>query len=150
MHFGPNTFTGLERGTGKEDSSVFNPTALDARQWAKALKSAGMTMAILTVEHHDGFCLRPTRYTRQSVKNSPWKNGKGEVVREFVDAVRAEGFAAGIYLSPADLLQIESADGYYGDQSAYVDTIIPADPDSFKMSWIPCWLWRFSSFRERE
>jgi alpha-L-fucosidase len=132
IHFGPNTFTGREWGDGKESPSVFNPSALDARQWAKALKSAGMTMAILTVKHHDGFCLWPSRYTEQSVKNSPWKDGKGDVVREFVDAVRAEGMEVGIYLSPADLFQIESVDGYYGDRSEYIDTVIPTDPASFK------------------
>ena len=132
VHFGPNTFTGREWGTGKEDPNVFNPTALDASQWAKALKSAGMTMAILTVKHHDGFCLWPSRYTEQSVKNSPWKNGKGDVVREFVDAIRAEGMDVGVYLSPADLFQIENAAGYYGDLSEYVDSVIPTDPSSFK------------------
>jgi alpha-L-fucosidase len=132
VHFGPNTFTGREWGTGKESPNVFNPTALNTRQWAKAMKSAGMTMAILTVKHHDGFCLWPTRYTEQSVKNSPWKDGKGDVVREFVDAIRAEGMDVGIYLSPADLYQIENEAGYYGDGSAYVDTVIPTDPASFK------------------
>jgi alpha-L-fucosidase len=132
VHFGPNTFTGREWGTGKESPTVFNPTALDTRQWAKAMKSAGMTMAVLTVKHHDGFCLWPSRYTEQSVKHSPWKDGKGDVVREFVDAIRAEGMEVGIYLSPADLFQIEDAAGYYGDRSAYVDTVIPTDPASFK------------------
>ncbi len=131
VHFGVNTFTGREWGTGKESPTVFNPTALDTRQWAKALKSAGMTMAILTVKHHDGFCLWPSRYTEQSVKNSPWKDGKGDVVREFVEAVRAEGMEVGIYLSPADLYQIENEAGYYGDGSAYVDTVIPTDSASF-------------------
>jgi alpha-L-fucosidase len=132
IHFGPNTFTGAEWGTGKENPAVFNPSALDTRQWAKALKSAGMTMAVLTVKHHDGFCLWPTRYTEQSVKNSPWKDGKGDVVREFVDAVRAEGIDVGIYLSPADLFQIENAAGYYGDGSKPADSVIPTDPASFK------------------
>jgi alpha-L-fucosidase len=132
VHFGPNTFTGREWGTGKESPTVFNPTSLDTRQWAKALKSAGMTMAVLTVKHHDGFCLWPSRYTEQSVKNSPWKEGKGDVVREFVEAIRAEAMEVGIYLSPADLFQIENEAGYYGDGSAYVDTVIPTDPASFK------------------
>ena len=111
IHFGPNTFSGREWGTGRELLSVFNPTALDARQWAKALKSAGMTMAVLTVKHHEGFCLWPTRYSDHSVKNSPWKDGQGDVVREFVDAIRAEGMDVGIYLSPADLFQIETPRG---------------------------------------
>ena len=132
VHFGPNTFTGREWGTGKELPSVFNPTALDTTQWAKAMKSAGMTMAVLTVKHHEGYCLWPTRYTEHSVRNSPWKDGKGDVVREFVDAIRAEGMEVGIYLSPADLFQIESPEGYYGDGSTYVDTVIPTDPAAFK------------------
>jgi alpha-L-fucosidase len=132
IHFGPNTFTNREWGDGKENPAVFNPTAMDVRQWAKAMKSAGLTMAVLTAKHHEGFCLWPTRYTEQSVKNSPWKEGKGDLVREFVDAVRAEGLEIGIYLSPADLFQIESPGGYYGDLSEYVDTVIPTDPASFK------------------
>ncbi|MBN1766172.1 MAG: alpha-L-fucosidase [Sedimentisphaerales bacterium] len=132
IHFGPNTFTGREWGSGTESPSLFNPTALDTRQWAKALKSAGMTMAVLTVKHHDGFCLWPSRYTEHSVKNSPWKDGQGDVVREFVDAVRAEGMGVGIYLSPADLFQLENAAGYYGNGSAYADTVIPTEPASFK------------------
>lgn len=132
IHYGPNTFTGREWGTGTESPSVFNPTEQDTAQWARALKSAGMTMAILTVKHHDGFCLWPSRYTEHSVKNSPWKDGKGDVVREFVDAVRAEGMGVGLYLSPADLFQLENAAGYYGNGSAYVDSVIPTDPASFK------------------
>jgi alpha-L-fucosidase len=132
IHFGPNTFTGREWGTGTETPADFNPAAMDARQWAKALKSAGMTMAILTAKHHDGFCLWPSRYTEHSVKNSPWKEGKGDVVREFVDAVRAEGMGVGVYLSPADLFQLENDAGYYGNGSDYVDSVIPTAPASFK------------------
>lgn len=133
IHFGPNTFgNNVEWGSGKEDPKIFNPTAMDCKQWAKAMKSAGMTMGVLTVKHHDGFCLWPSRYTNQSVKSSDWKEGKGDVVREFVDAMRAEGMAVGLYLSPADLFQIENAEGYYGDKSEAVDSAFPTDPASFK------------------
>lgn len=131
VHFGPNTFTGREWGTGSEKPSVFNPTALDAKQWAKALKSAGMTMAVLTCKHHDGFCLWPSRYTDQSVKSSPWKDGKGDIFREFADAVRAEGMEVGVYLSPADLFQMNDGN-YYGNGSQAVDSVIPTDPTSLK------------------
>lgn len=102
VHFGMNTFTDQEWGFGNEEPARFNPTHLDCRQWARVAKKVGMARLILTAKHHDGFCLWPSRWTEHSVKHTPWKNGQGDVVREFVDACAAEGIEAGIYLSPWD------------------------------------------------
>lgn len=103
FHYGINTFTNREWGTGKEDPQIFNPTSLDARQWVRVAKESGIKQVIFTAKHHDGFCLWPTITTKHSVKSSPWKNGQGDLVKEVAEACKEYKIGFGIYLSPWDM-----------------------------------------------
>ncbi len=136
LHFGVNTFNEVEWGSGHEDPSIFNPSALDAKQWLHAVKQLDGKMLVLVAKHHDGFAMWPSRYTAHSAAASPWRGGKGDLVRDVSDAARGAGVKLGIYLSPADLYQLRTNPsnpaGYYGNGSAKLKSTIPTDPASFK------------------
>ncbi|WP_240627888.1 alpha-L-fucosidase [Terrimonas sp.] len=125
IHFGPNTFTRMEWGSGMEDPKIFDLKELHTDQWCEAMKAAGMKMVIITAKHHDGFVLWQSRYTKHGIMSTGYKDGKGDIFRELVNSCKKYGLKVGIYLSPADLYQIESPDGLYGNLSKYTKRTIP-------------------------
>lgn len=124
IHFGPNTFSGREWGTGTEDSNLFNPTGLDTDQWCRVLKDAGMSKIVITVKHHDGYVIYQTRYTDHGIMSSDFMDGKGDVLRSLSESCAKYGLKLGVYLSPADLYQMEDG-GLYGNESATTLRTIP-------------------------
>ncbi|MEV5716764.1 ricin-type beta-trefoil lectin domain protein [Amycolatopsis mediterranei] len=128
IHFGVNTFTDREWGTGTEDPNVFQPAGLNTDQWASSLKDAGFKGGILTAKHHDGFLLFPSKASTFGVASDrAWQNGGGDVVRNFTDSMHKYGLKAGIYLSPADLHENLSG-GRFANGSAQKPVTIPSDP----------------------
>ena len=127
IHFGPNTFTGKEWGSGFESSETFELETLDTDQWCKAIKEAGMKMVIFTAKHHDGYIMWQSRYTDHGIMSSKFRDGKGDVLRDLSESCRKYGLELGIYLSPADLYQIESPDGLYGNLSKPTLRTIPRE-----------------------
>ncbi len=125
IHFGPNTFSRREWGTGFEDPADFKLENLDTDQWAQAMKEAGMKLVLLTVKHHDGFVIWQSRYTDHGIMSSPFRDGKGDILRDLSESCRKHGLKLGVYLSPADLYQIENPDGLYGNLSQKTTRTIP-------------------------
>ncbi|MET8759881.1 ricin-type beta-trefoil lectin domain protein [Lentzea sp. NPDC004782] len=128
VHFGVNTFTGREWGTGTEDPNVFQPNGLNTDQWAASLKDAGIKGAILTAKHHDGFLLFPSKYSAFGVASDrAWQNGTGDVVKNFTDSMHKYGLKAGVYISPADLHENQGG-GRFANGSRSKEVTIPSDP----------------------
>ncbi len=125
IHFGPNTFTRMEWGNGKEDPKIFDLKELHTDQWCESIKSAGMKMVIITVKHHDGFVLWQSRYTKHGIMSANYKNGQGDILKDLSASCKKYGLKLGIYLSPADLYQIENPEGLYGNLSKYTKRTIP-------------------------
>lgn len=140
IHFGPNTFTRKEWGNGMEDPKVFDLKQLDTDQWCKAMKAAGIRKVLLTVKHHDGFVLWQSRYTKHGIMSTDFRGGKGDILKDLSASCQRYGLKLGVYLSPADLYQIESPNGLYGNLSPYSWRTIPrpveghpfANPTTFR------------------
>jgi alpha-L-fucosidase len=127
IHIGPNTFTRMEWGNGKEDPKIFDLKELHTDQWCQAMKSAGMKMVIITVKHHDGFVLWQSRYTKHGIMSTDFENGKGDILKNLSASCKKYGLKLGIYLSPADLYQIENPEGLYGNLSKVTTRTIPRE-----------------------
>ena len=127
IHFGPNTFTRKEWGNGMEDPKVFDLKNLDTDQWCEAMKAAGMKMVIFTAKHHDGFVLWQSRYTKHGIMSTNFREGKGDVLKDLSASCQKYGLKLGVYLSPADLFQIENPEGLYGNLSKYTKRTIPRE-----------------------